>query len=313
MIWESPDGSRVLTHRIEGEYTRFHDLPGKINSVLELGDQLAQPFMCFYGVGNHGGGPTIENLSQIESYKATETRGNEVVYGSPDAFFHQLQNSNIELPVWKNELQHHASGCYSTVSRSKKKMREAENALLRMEKLSVLSRTLTGHKLRKPFVNQAWQNVLFNQFHDAMGGCSVEEVMDDVIVQLDESISIAAREENNALQRMSWQIDTMKGLPHPVRSKEENRALWGIRGQGTPVVVFNPHEFEAYSTVQIRQPIRMVRDNNGTIIPVQPVRANRTDDGDCTDGIFRALIPALGYKLYWIFLEQEKENVSLKQ
>ena len=198
----------------------------------------------------------------------------------------------------------------STVSRSKKKMREAENALLRMEKFAVLSHTLTGHHMRKPFVDQAWQNVLFNQFHDAMGGCSVEEVMDDVIVQLDESISAAAREENGALQRISWQIDTMKGLPHPLRSKEENHALWGIRGQGTPVVVFNPHEFEAETTVQIRQPIRMVRDDHGALIPVQTVRASRTNNNDCSDGIFRARVPALGYKLYWVFLEQENETIS---
>ena len=133
MLWESPDGSQVAAHRIAFEYTRAHDLPGKLQKTFELSDQLSQPMMCFYGVGNHGGGPTIENLAQIEAYKASGERGDEVDYGSPDAFFAMLRAEGHPLPVWNQELQHHASGCYSTHSTSKKKMREAENALLRME------------------------------------------------------------------------------------------------------------------------------------------------------------------------------------
>ena len=91
MIWESPDGSRVTTHRIEGEYTRPHDVPGKIDMLMGISGELAQPLMCFYGVGNHGGGPTIENLKQIEEYKRSGAHGNEIDYGSPDAFFRMLE------------------------------------------------------------------------------------------------------------------------------------------------------------------------------------------------------------------------------
>lgn len=305
MWWEAPDGSRVMAYRIKFEYNGFHNLPEKIETMFKFADELGKPVMCFYGVGNHGGGPTIENLNEIEKYRVEAPRGNDVAYASPDDYFCQLHDNNTELPVWRDELQHHASGCYSTHSESKRKHRMAENALVRMEKFGVLSHILTGHNLKHPFVMQAWKNLMFNEFHDIMGGCSLPESMEDAVMQLNETLSIAAREENAALQRISWQVDTIKGHPDRVRSKEESWMFWGIRGQGTPVVVFNPHPFEATGNIIVRQPVKVVRDDDGNPVPCQVIRATRTNgEQDRWDGLFRATVPPLGYKLYWMFLEE---------
>ncbi len=311
MIWESPDGSQVYAHHIHNEYTcRTDRLFTKIDLMFEISQKVGHPVMCFYGVGNHGGGPTIETLKKLEEYQTDMPRGGEVVMSSPDAYFDELRRENVSLPVWKNELQHHASGCYSTHSHSKKLHREAENALLRMESLGTLSYALTGHQLKKVFVEQAWHNLLFNEFHDIMGGCSIAEAMQDAEMQLNETLSIAAREENAALQRISWQVDTIKGHPLRERSKEESFYLWGIRGQGTPVVVFNPHAFEAEGPVRILCRIGSVRDDNGNPIPLQRVRASRTNGEDRWDGLFMARVPALGYRLYWVFFEEEQQPES---
>lgn len=303
MIWEGEDGSRVNAYRIFGEYTTAHHMPEKIELVRSLEERLQRPVMCFYGVGNHGGGPTIENLRQIAEYRRAQDPA--LPYGTPMDYFDLVEREGVSLPLWRGEMQHHASGCYSTHSASKLMHRRAENALLRMEKLGVLSRCLTGHQLRRPFTDQAWKNLLFNEFHDIMGGCSLPETMEEAQQQLCETLSIADREENAALQCISWRVDTIKGHPERVRSKEEDWALWGIRGQGTPVVVFNPHGFEATDTVLIRRPVRAVRDDAGRPVPAQIIRASRTNgDYDRWDSIFRAQVPALGYRLYWLFLEE---------
>ena len=303
MWWESPDGSRVPAYRIEGEYTGAHELPAKIARMFAFAEKIHHPVMCFYGVGNHGGGPTIENLRQIEAIMTGGERGDELAYASPEDYFAQLRECDGDLPVWRGELQHHASGCYSTHSLSKRKHRMVENALLRMEKFSALAQRLSSHALNMPFVRQAWQNLMFNEFHDILGGCCIPEAMDDAIMQLDEALSIAAREENAALQRISWRVDTIKGHPARVRSKEESWMFWGIRGQGTPVVVFNPHPFAAEGEVLLHQPLHAVRDDEGHPIPAQIVRASRTNGHDLWDGIFRAAVPPMGYRLYWVFLE----------
>lgn len=300
VMWAGIDGTMIPTWRIKHEYTMAHNMPEKIDKFMDFTEKIELPAMCFYGVGNHGGGPTIENLRQIDQYIAEAPRGNEIGYGSPMDYFEGIRRKPI--PLWVGELQHHASGCYSTHSASKKAHRDAENALQRMEKLGVLARSLTGHEPNGAFVTQAWRNLMFNEFHDIMGGCSAEDAMETCVVQLNEAISIAQREENAALQKISWRVDTAKGLP-PVRSKEEDWSLWGIRGQGTPVVVFNPHEFAAQGPVHIRRPIRSVRDDDGTPVTVQVVRAGRTNGQDKWDSIFMADVPPMGYRLYWVFLE----------
>lgn len=309
MFWEGIDGTKMYAYRIYGEYVGARKIPEKVEQMFEFSKRLGIPVMCFYGVGNHGGGPTIENLRQIHEYQSSSEKGKEVVFGTPVDYFAQLRKEKIELPVWKGELQHHASGCYSTHSKSKYLHRAAENSLLRMEKLSALSNQLTGHNVKKDFVRQAWNNVMFNEFHDVMGGCSIREAMEDSVKQLHESISIAEREENALLQKISWQVDTSKGNPI-IHSKEEDLALWGIKGQGTPVVVFNPHSYEVEDTVHICRPIRSVRDEHGEVVAAQSVRASRTNIEDYTDGIFRAKVPALGYRLYWVFLEESEQPKS---
>lgn len=308
-LWVAPDGTEIPAHRIIGEYTRPKDVPAKIDFLLSESDRLHQNLMCFYGVGNHGGGPTIKNLYEIGEYQKNAPRGGEAVYGTPSDFF---ANVNPDaLPKWNGELQHHASGCYSTHSRSKKLHREAENALLRMEKLGALSQALTGHALNGTFVRQAWEDLLFNEFHDLMGGCALPEALEDACRQLCEALTIAEREENAAIQRISWQVDTSKGLPAITRSKEDDWKLWGVRGLGTPVVVFNPHTFDAEDTVLIRRPLRTVTDDNGSPIPVQNIRATRTNGKDDRwDSVFRARVPALGYRLFWVYLEEKEAPVK---
>ena len=306
LIWEGLDGSRVTAFRIPDAYCTHREEDRKIDTTLAWADRLGQPVMCFYGVGNHGGGPTKKSLGLIDAYRREAPRGGEVAYASPDDFFRTVAQSGVALPVWRGELQHHASGCYSTHSASKKLHRQAENAMTRMEKLGVLARVLTGHQPQAAFVRQGWNNLLFNEFHDVMGGCALPEALEDACVQLSETVSIAAREENAALQRISWQVDTVKGHPDRVRSKETDWSLWANNGQGSPVVVFNPHGFEAEGDVRIRRPVRCVKDDDGNDVPSQIIRATRTNGMDKWDAIFRTRVPAMGYRLFWIFLEGEE-------
>ena len=298
MHWDAPDGSRVTAYRIEGEYVCFDNVPEKIERLFAFSERVGVPVMCFYGVGNHGGGPTKRNLKQIDAYRANEPRGDEVVYASPMDYFRALDGRT--LPVWQGELQHHASGCYSTHSRTKRLHRQTESALDSAERLGVLAGILA--KRAPGNMNQAWIDLMNNEFHDVMGGCCLRAALEDAEMLYGEAISIAARETNAAAQRISWQVDTSKGL-EIARSKEEG-FLWSAEGRATPVVVFNPHAFEATGTVRICRPIRSASDDSGAMVPVQNVRAGRTNGADRFDGIFRATVPPLGYRLYWISMAE---------
>ena len=74
--WATPDGSRVLAYRIPYNYESGGQatLATFIERALERAPAGEQQLMIFYGVGNHGGGPTRENLDSIEPVERRRQR-----------------------------------------------------------------------------------------------------------------------------------------------------------------------------------------------------------------------------------------------
>jgi len=69
--WQSPDGSRVLAFRITAVYpTRRSDRPHLLEHI-ERAVRARSPglnhTMCFFGVGNHGGGPTKRQIENVQA------------------------------------------------------------------------------------------------------------------------------------------------------------------------------------------------------------------------------------------------------
>ena len=79
--------------------------------------------MCFFGVGNHGGGPTRANIESIN--RLAPGSDIDVVFSSPETFFQEVAQETAALPVVRDELQHHASGCYAAHSAVKRCNRRA--------------------------------------------------------------------------------------------------------------------------------------------------------------------------------------------
>ena len=114
--WEADDGSRVLAFRIPYEYCTWgNDLEKHVRRcAAELKAPLDEA-MCFYGVGNHGGGPTKENIESIRRLN-DDPELPQLVFSSPNEFFDEIAARDLPLPVIHGDLQHHASGCYAAHS-----------------------------------------------------------------------------------------------------------------------------------------------------------------------------------------------------
>ncbi|MCU6795982.1 hypothetical protein OB236_28065 [Paenibacillus sp. WQ 127069] len=302
--WESMDGSRVMTYRIPCGYNthQFETSEPKIMKVREIAVQQQTDQMCFYGVGNHGGGPTIANLHEIRAVKE-RPGGEAILLSSPDAYFERMQAHGPILPVVTGELQHHASGCYSTHSETKASNRKTEHRLMTAEKLSALAYRLLGHDYDSAQFQKAWECVMFNQFHDIMGGCSIKEAYDDAREAYGYAQHVASISSNAALQRISWSINTMRpGITF--LDKNKDRTLWEQNDSGIPVVVFNPLSWDVEAPVVVTQQMKGITDEEGNPVVIQHVRASRTNGGDKYDTLFRGVIPAFGYRVYWIFRNQ---------
>ncbi|MFC7549302.1 alpha-mannosidase [Plantactinospora sp. GCM10030261] len=288
--WESPDGSRVLAYRIPFEYcSPPGDIAGQTDKSLGVLDHDLGDMMIYFGVGNHGGGPTRANIESIHRYDRMGSFGRMVI-SSPGRYFDEFAKNQgddglAKLPVWRDDLQMHAPGCYSAHSGIKLWQRRAQAAILSAERWGVIGSTLFGLDYPTADLGRAWKQILFNQFHDVLPGSAIESAYDDARDQLGEAVAIAKR------------IITRT---HNVIARHVDIPLV----EGTqPVLVFNPHPWPVTTHVEVQygaQPTGVhVVDADGRLALSQRTQSvATTDDRNRGATVFEADVPALGYRLY---------------
>jgi len=311
IMWESPDGTKLPTYRIP---TGYGDSYLKLDVYQAQMEKFQVPYLAFYGIGNHGGGPSIKRLNQIEQWKA---EGMSMEYSSPDRYFEDLIADGVteKLPVVKYDLQHHASGCYSADANIKRLNRLAESNLLTAEKFNVLRR----HALHEEYDNHdkltaAWKKLLFNQFHDILAGCCIRDAQEDAWRAVGGVADQAEEALNFDLQKLSWNINTHRTAN--VAPAQKAGRFWEKEGEGAPIVVFNPHGFEVEQQVVINSSssvatIGAVCDEKGNFIPFQPIRGYSTNYGNRTNYMFLAKVPAYGYRTYYVY-KTEQQNPAVE-
>lgn len=299
--WESMDGSTVRTFRVPERYCITDEKFEIFKQIEDMEDP--HDMMAFYGVGNHGGGPTVQLLDHMK-----RDLGDNYIYSNPGEYFDAT--AHLELPVVKDDLQFHAKGCYSANSRVKAENRKAENEIGDTEAFSVLSGKLVGTPYPAQQINTAWQNIMFNHFHDIMGGCCIREALDDASYAHGEAINIARKYTNYALQQISWNIDTMDGKSlKPYKPASPPAAAWVAEENiGTPIVVFNPLPYPVKQMVRIRTMAKRVTDNAGNTVAIQAVRDSKTDWKNKHALAFEAEVGAYGYSVYRAYYNVEEQT-----
>jgi alpha-mannosidase len=204
--WRSTDETggvrELLTWRIPiGYCISAGDLSEHVRACIASAVAGVDHVMCFYGVGDHGGGPTREQIAWIETNRDSFP-GARLMFSHPRAFFDAIKPLAARLPVVQGELQMHAVGCYSAGHSLKKAMRRAEHCLLMAE------RCLDACSPEKPAVmrevlERAWEKTLFNQFHDTYGGTVIPDALDDALGQLAAARDDAESVLYSALFRMA--------------------------------------------------------------------------------------------------------------
>jgi len=294
--WESPDGSRVLS------YFPF-DYVNTVDDPFQLVDWLRQfdantgmtKMMILFGVGDHGGGPTNEMLDRIERLKSLDMFP-AIEYGTTATYISWLKAQDLAtLPVWKDELylEYH-QGTYTTQAKMKEWNRKSEVLLTNAEKFSSLASLFAADRYHGSDLEEAWRNVLFNQFHDILPGSGIRENYIDATEKYNASDAIGSFELQRALSVLSGEASAG-------------------RSHGLPVVVFNPLSWKRTDIVAFQLPddptlsggLHRVFDANGKEIPAQIVEKDKYH----REILFRAEnVPSLGYKVYDI---RGPENVPL--
>ncbi|WP_158626131.1 glycoside hydrolase family 38 C-terminal domain-containing protein [Arsenicitalea aurantiaca] len=281
--WASPDGSEVTAFRIQDAYNtskRSTPLPEKIDAHYAHQARHGHDFMCFYGVGNHGGAPTIENIEEIENRIRA---GEALEFSHPEKFFAEVDTS--ALPRVESALQFHAIGCYAVASSLKTLNRKAESILEQAESAAAIAHLAAGVPYPREEFEELWRILLFNQFHDTLGGTSLESACVDSERDLAGVIADAEILLNAAVRRLDGTISAPRD-PLDATFVVMNFAA-------TPIDTLL--EAEPWVDKDVTTP-RSLLDETGASLPFQYI-----DPHGKTTGLqriaFRIAVPAFGYRV----------------
>lgn len=328
MLWRAPDGSQTLTYRIPNGYgDGYHNMEGRPErdkmskqclKAVVLEDRardtgVAQ--MAFYGVGNHGGGPTIEGLKSLDEFVKSHP---VTVYAGADEYFGDARADGMDsqVPVWTHDLQHHASGCYTANVRIKGLNRRAENVLNEAERFSLMAKQLVSGPDERARITKAWKKVMFNQFHDVLAGCTLRSAAHDAEHAFHGAIDEAEDMIMYALERMARRINTTPAWAGDCLPPQKHGwLLWQAdaacppmlsdlpAGVGAPVIVFNPHSFPVHMCVKLPAQVGGVMDADGHAVSCQRVRGEQTNGNDKYVSLMSVDVPALGWATYYIYAD----------
>lgn len=288
--WKSMDGSKVMTYRIPYEYCTWgKDLEKYTNRLKCEWGEGENELMMFYGVGNHGGGPTKENIQSI--YELNDREDMPVMeMSSTSKFFHQIKKNGSLYPEFIGDLQHHASGCYSVHSRVKQENRKSEALLTMAEGFSAIA-NLTENQPYPDDFKEAWKGVLFSQFHDILAGTCIASAYQDTSYLYGQAMAIGQKNLNYAIQAISWDINI-----------EEDVSM-------KPIVVFNSHAWSGKMIIDLE--IRGLSNDNfkltdakGNGIAAQRIQSEAAVNGQ-SRLLFAANLPSMGYEVFQLYIDAE--------
>ena len=205
--WQAPSGASVLAVRDHTWYLG-HIAPNFALYVPEYCQQYGiSEYLRVFGVGDHGGGPTRQDLSyilQMQTWPVFPT----IKFSTYKAFYDYLWERREQFPTVRQELNAVFSGCYTTQSRIKMSNRIGEAVTAEAQALSAAAQQFAGHKPNLPALEESWKKVLFNQFHDILPGSGVRDTREFALTKFSEVMALAGTEYTAAMRAIAQKIDT---------------------------------------------------------------------------------------------------------
>ncbi len=225
-VWIGFDGSEILCRRGGVYLSRLGGAADKVREYLASDDNLV-----LWGVGNHGGGPSRQDLRDLTELIA-DTDAADVIHSTPQAYFADLARRRDELPRWDDDLNPWAIGCYTSQVRIKQKHRELENELYSAERMLAAAASAKLLAYPRAELREAAKDLAFCEFHDILPGSSIQPAEEAAVRRMDRALEGLSRLKARAFFALS------SGQPRA--------------GEGDiPVLVYNPHPFKVTADVEV--------------------------------------------------------------
>ena len=302
--WRGLDGSKIKAWRSDSYNTPLGGAAPIIKRRAER--QTSEAAAVLWGVGNHGGGPSRKDLSDIQRELLSD-ENLTYIHSTPEAFFAEVEPT-AEV---SESLRISMPGCYTSMSRVKARHAQLERELYMAERMAAAAyfsgaaKTYPTEALRR-----ATQDLLNAEFHDVLPGTSVQCGEEAGLRFLSHGLLEAERVKVGAYFALS-------AAEQPAREGEY------------PVVVFNPHPYRLTDNVECEfsladqnwdeQTVSFIRvlDKDGNSVPYQVIKEDSNLTLDWRKRIiFEADMAPLSLSRYSVFvdflaMEKAKRTESL--
>ncbi len=277
--WEGPDGSRVFSIVPPTHFIGTVEADSlKVNWQKYTDKATIGESMYCYGWGDGGGGVDTEMLEYAKRYSKFP--------GLPGAAPSKIEDSlarmkakatDKNIPVWKDELylEEHR-GVHTTKALLKKYNRYCENLYRKAEMFSSIA-TKYGFEYPLEKLNEGWQMILTNQFHDSLPGSHITEVFGDLCEIYKKIIAIGEEVLSDALNAIAGNSGVKTDL-------------------GKPFALFNALSKPASNKVELPFKEVAVFDSEGNAVPTQSYTKL---DGTKVLTFVAKDVPAAGFKVYY--------------
>ena len=289
-IWAAPDGSETICHHMYLTYSGF-DMPGtqekfddEVFHRVNVLETCAATDNIMLPCGGDLSAPDPRLMAYVKGFNEKYT-DYQIVIATPLDYFEALEAHKDTLIRRQVDLNPIFQGCYSSRIEVKLENRRLEDAFFTAEAAAACA----GHPYSPTVWQDAWDKVLFNQFHDDICGTVVDKVFNLMMERY-----AASDEKVKALS--SAALDTLSGLVD-------------TRGEGIPVLVFNSlgwarkEPVKAQFTVLEPEGIKgfEIRDSSGNVLPSYMYWSERYKDGGFKKVFiqFIADLPPMGYEVFY--------------
>lgn len=248
-LWESPDGSTVLTSFLAYWYNNFERIPENHSEAVAYVKHLTEQQMAPAAASSHllfmNGVDHFEaQANLIGKMKAVNADydGGRLVHSTLTDYFKGVESENLDLQKVVGELRHGPSlgglpGTLSSRVYLKQANTKCQTLLERYaEPLCAIADTV-GEKYPREYLTWAWKRLMENHPHDSICGCSQDQVHREMEVRFEEVQQVCDDLVATAFGAIA------ENLPAPAPVEME--------GRHTTFAVFNALSFPRTDIVEV--------------------------------------------------------------
>ncbi len=281
--WQSADGSQVLAYRIQEGHAP--DIQTSIQFFSEAIESSPHDLMLVYGITNHGGAPTKKAIAQLASLSADPSLPYKVRFGGTEDLF-SAQTAEA-LPIVTDDLITRNFGVFINNHSVKRHGRQGEYMLLQAERAAWMANS-QGKEYPLPSLTKSWEDILFSQFHDIIGGACIPQ-----------AYFHARNLQGRAL--VTGEEILHRSLQYLTKDMQMLSSLWNL-------VVFNLHAAPYSGPIEAEvqwvweldwySGALEVFDETGRTYPCQIIKERSNIPAFRSRVAFNADLPPLGYKVF---------------